>query len=189
MLINNAGAYFLKRMESVDGIEMTFALNHLACFLLTNLLLDRLLASAPARIIVVSSVMQAQGQINFDDLEGKRRYSGLVAYAQSKLANVLFTDELARRLQGTGVTVNALNPGLVASNFTSNNALPLIWWKLFARLFGVSPTKGAQTSIYLAASPKVADVTGQYFERQQAVCSSPASYEARTAAHLWDVSE
>src|SRR5512147_493809 len=155
ILINNAGGYFLKRQLSVDGIEMTFALNHLAPFLLTNLLLDTIKASAPARIINVSSNAHASGRIEFDNLQGERTYRPR-AYDNSKLANILFTMELARRLEGTGVTVNALHPGFVATGFAKNNG------KVIAALVGLitplvarSPAKGAETSIYLASSPHV----------------------------------
>ncbi|MCI0397594.1 MAG: SDR family oxidoreductase [Chloroflexi bacterium] len=188
VLVNNAGAYFLRRMESVDGLEMTLAVNHLAPFLLTNLLLDVLKAGAPARVVNVASDAHAGGRIDFDDLQGRRGYSGRRAYAQSKLANVLFTYELARRLAGSGVTANALHPGFVASNFATNNGrLVRLFWSL-ARLVALSPKEGAQTVIYLAASPEVEGVTGQYFVRQKAVPSAPASYDAAVAGRLWEVS-
>jgi retinol dehydrogenase-12 len=194
VLVNNAGAWFTKRQESVDGIEMTFALNHLGYFLLTNLLLDTLMASAPARVINVASYGHKRGRLNFDDLQGKARYRGMRAYRQSKLANVMFTYELARRLAGTGVTANAINPGLVATHFGFNN-LRMLPDGLAGRLLrlyrsvGTSAEQGAQTIICLATSPKVEGITGRYFEKEQAVPSSAASYDVVAANRLWQVSE
>jgi NAD(P)-dependent dehydrogenase (short-subunit alcohol dehydrogenase family) len=188
VLVNNAGAIFSRRQESVDGIEMTFALNYLGYFLLTNLLLDTLKASAPARIVNVSSRSHARARIDFDDLQSRSRYHGLRAYAHSKLAIVLFTYELARRLEGTGVTANALHPGLVATGFGMHHSgiLGLVM-RLFRPAF-ISPEQGARTSIYLATSPEVEGVTGKYFVRCEAVPSSPASYDMDTARRLWQVS-
>jgi retinol dehydrogenase-12 len=189
VLVNNAGAYFPQRIETVDGIEMTFALNHLSYFLLTNLVLDRLLASAPARIVNVASNAHKGVRMNFDDLQGRRRYNGWFAYAQSKLANVLFTDELARRLDGTGVTANVLHPGFVASNFFEGKG-PLGWiFGQIARVVALSPAQGAQTSIYLASSPEVEGVSGRYFVKQKPVASSPVSRDEAAARRLWKVSE
>jgi NAD(P)-dependent dehydrogenase (short-subunit alcohol dehydrogenase family) len=188
VLVNNAGAIFAQRQESVDGIEMTFALNYLGYFLLANLLLDTIKASAPARIINVSSRSHARAQIDFDDLQSRSGYRGLQAYAHSKLAIVLFTYELARRVEGTGVTVNALHPGVVATNFGMNNGgIVGLVIRLF-RLAFISPERGAQTSIYLATSPEVEGVTGKYFVTCKAVPSSPASYDAATARRLWQAS-
>jgi len=193
VLVNNAGAWITTRQESIDGIEMTFALNHLGYFLLTNLLLDTLKASAPARIINVSSYGHKQTQMNFDNLQAKQRYDGLQAYRQSKLANILFTYELARRLAGTGVTVNAVNPGLVATRFGFNNFGFIPAWivNLLTRVYGLVGTnaeQGAQTSIYLATSSNVEGVTGKYFEKQTAVPSSEESYDPAVASRLWQVS-
>ncbi|MEJ2732081.1 MAG: SDR family oxidoreductase [Anaerolineae bacterium] len=186
VLINNAGGFFHRRQESADGIEMTWALNVLGPFLLTKLLLHKLKASAPARVLNVSSVMQRAGRMHFEDLEGKRRYNRLRAYSQSKLALVLLTYEFARRLDGMGVTVNALNPGFVATSVISGNGG---WpWRLFegvANLVAVSSQKGAQTGIYLASSPDVAKTSGQYFEGRKAVPSSAASYDLVAARRLW----
>ncbi|MFL7792121.1 MAG: SDR family oxidoreductase [Anaerolineae bacterium] len=188
VLVNNAGAIFAQRQETVDGIERTFALNYLSYFLLTNLLLDTIKASAPARIINVSSRSHARAQINFDDLQSRSGYRGLQAYAHSKLAIVLFTYELARRLEGTGVTVNALHPGVVATSFAMNNGgIVGLVMRLF-RLAFISPEQGAQTSIYLSTSPEVEGVTGKYFVKCRAVSTSPASYDAATASRLWQVS-
>ncbi|MGC9393860.1 MAG: SDR family oxidoreductase [Anaerolineae bacterium] len=189
VLVNNAGAIFDERRESVDGIEMTFALNYLGYFLLTNLLLDTLEASAPARIINISSRSHARAQINFDDLESRTEYDGLAAYAHSKLAIVLFTYELARRLEGTGVTVNALNPGIVATSFGRNSGGALGFVMRLFHPFFLSPEQGAQTGIYLATSPEVEGVTGKYFVKCKAVSSSPTSYDTAAARRLWEVSE
>ncbi len=194
VLVNNAGAWLTRYQESVDGIEMTFALNHLGYFLLTNLLLDTLKTSAPARIINVSSYGHKAGRMNFEDLQFRQRYNGMQAYRQSKLANILFTYELARRLTGTDVTVNALNPGLVATNFGLNNfGLNNGWLKSLLRrafaLAAISPEQGAQTSIYLAALPEVEGVTGKYFSNEKEAQSSPASHDRAAAARLWQVSE
>jgi NAD(P)-dependent dehydrogenase (short-subunit alcohol dehydrogenase family) len=190
VLVNNAGAFFNRRQLSVDGFEMTFALNHLGYFLLTHLLLDALQASAPARIVNVSSDAHRGAKIDFDDLQAERGYAGFRVYGISKLANVLFTYELARRLAGTGVTANALHPGFVATNFGRNNGFVVDkLFGLLGRFFAKSPQEGAETSIYLAASPEVAGVTGQYFVDKKAVKSSPASYDADAARRLWEISE
>jgi len=190
VLINNAGAYFMRRRESADGIELTWALNHLAYFLLATSLLDVLKASAPARIVNVSSEAHRGSKLNFDDLENRRSYNGFPAYGQSKLANVLFTYELARRLAGTGVTANVLHPGFVATQFGHNNgAVVRALMRLVQRFGGLSPEQGAQTSLHLAASPEVEGVTGQYFDNRRAVPSSPASYDEAGARRLWEISE
>ena len=188
VLINNAGAAFMQRQLSVDGIEMTFALNHLACFLLTNLLLDTLKASAPARIINVSSGAHTSGRIEFDNLQGERTY-GFGAYPNAKLATVLYTVELARRLEGTGVTVNALHPGLTATGFGKNNGKVMAALvSIFAPLFMRSPAKGAQTSIYLASSPSVEGITGKYFYDSQVTPAAGQTADRTVARKLWDVS-
>lgn len=190
VLVNNAGAFFNRRQLSVDGLEMTFALNHLGYFLLTHLLLDALQASAPARIINVSSDAHRGAKIDFDDLQAARGYAGFRVYGISKLANVLFTYELARRLGGTAVTANALHPGFVATNFGRNNGFVVDkLFGLLGRFFAKSPEEGAETSIYLAASPEVAGVSGQYFVNKKAVKSSLASYDADAARRLWEISE
>jgi NAD(P)-dependent dehydrogenase (short-subunit alcohol dehydrogenase family) len=190
VLVNNAGSVFNRGKVSPDGIEMTLAVNHLTSFLLTNLLLDTIKASVPARIVNVSSVAQAQGFIDLDDLQGKREYKLMRAYGQSKLANVLFTYALARRLEGTGVTVNCLHPGGVATNIWTS-ALPnwLHFLGIIARLFYVSPEQGALTSIYLASSPEVEGVTGKYFENCRDVPSAKISYDQDIQMRLWAVSE
>ncbi|WP_406700420.1 SDR family oxidoreductase [Singulisphaera sp. Ch08] len=187
LLINNAGAIFFERRESVDGIELTLALNHLAYFQLTNLLLDMLQSSAPSRIVnVASDAHRSARMIQFDDLEGRKRYSGFRAYAQSKLANLLFTFELARKLEGTQVTANALHPGLVATNIFAGNGIPGWFLRRGAALFAISPEKGAETSIYLGSSAEVSEVSGRYFYRQQPTRSSLASRDEEQARRLWD---
>jgi NAD(P)-dependent dehydrogenase (short-subunit alcohol dehydrogenase family) len=189
VLVNNAGGFFNKRFITPDGLEMTFALNHLNYFLLTALLLEVLKASAPARVINVASGMHMGAKLDFDNLQGEKRYGGFRAYGQSKLANVLFTYELARRLEGTGVTVNALHPGYVDTGLSLNNGFFFrVFARLSARLFGRKPEEGAQTSIYLAASPEVDGVTGKYFSNCKPVQSSLDSYDKRTAEKLWQVS-
>lgn len=188
VLINNAGAVFINRQVSQDGIEMTFALNHLAYFLFTNLLLDLLIASAPARIINVSSVAHVGAKLDLADLQNQKRYTSWSVYGQSKLANLYFTYELSRRLQGTGVTVNALHPGFVATNFgRSNGGIFNPLFRLF-QVAAISPEEGAQTSIFLASDPSVAQVSGQYFAKSKAVRSSPVSYDENTARKLWQIS-
>lgn len=188
VLVNNAGAFFYKRQESVDGIEMTFTVNYLSHFLLTNLLLDTLKASAPSRIINVSSGIHKRANINFEDIQSRRKYSGAGAYGQAKLALVLFTYELARRLEGTGLTVNAVNPGLVATKFGLDGSKVMAFMKRLINVFGQSPEQGAQTIIYLATSPEVENVSGKYFEKKRSVESSKASYDEATAKRLWQMS-
>jgi len=188
VLINNAGAYFRSRHLSVDGYEMTFALNHLGYFLLTNLLLNTLKASVPARIINVSSNAHERGRINFEDLQRQRNYHGFEVYAQSKLANILFTYELAKRLKGTGITVNALHPGGVATNLGRNNGWIRHIIKRLVKRKLISPVDGAQTSIYLATSKDVQGVTGKYFVKSKSVPSSKTSYDEVLGHQLWKVS-
>jgi len=190
VLINNAGGVNLSRRETVDGLEMTFAINYLAPFLLTNLLLDKLKASAPARIVNVSSESHQSGYIKMDDLELEKGYRLMRAYGQSKLALVLFTYELARRLQGTGVTANCLHPGFVATNIGQNGVGSVgrsIVKLIFSRL-GISPEEGAKTSIYLASSPEIEGVTGKYFVKSIPVRSAPISYDETLQRQLWEES-
>jgi NAD(P)-dependent dehydrogenase (short-subunit alcohol dehydrogenase family) len=178
----------MRRQLSGDGIEMTFALNHLAAFLLTNLLLDTLKASAPARIINVSSNAHASGKIEFDNLQGERQY-GPKAYDNSKLANILFTMELARRLEGTRVTVNALHPGFVATGFAKNNGKVIAALvSLITPLVARSPAKGAETSVYLASSPNVQGIAGKYFYDSHVIPTAPQASDRVVARKLWDVS-
>jgi NAD(P)-dependent dehydrogenase (short-subunit alcohol dehydrogenase family) len=192
VLVNNAGAIFKRREISVDGLEMTFAVNHLAYFLLTLLLLDLLRTSPAGRIIVVSSHAHEGAELDFNDLQSEQKYSRLDAYGRSKLANLLFTYELARRLRGTGVTVNALTPGAVATGLGSNNG----WLKakvrnlvFLAKGSMIMPEMGAKTSVYLAGSPELQGVTGSYFREEKAIPSSPASRDPEAAARLWEMSE
>jgi len=196
VLINNVGGYWNTRHVTVDGLERTFALNHLAPFLLTNLLLDRLKQSAPARVVTVSSNAHAQGRrIDFDDLHGERSYSGARAYNQSKLANLLFTYELARRLQATAlldqplVTVNALHPGVVSTSFGAEDPASVQRMFIpFLRLFMKTPAQGAATPIHLAYAPDLEQVTGRYFANSEPTRSSKPSYDQAAAARLWQVS-
>jgi NAD(P)-dependent dehydrogenase (short-subunit alcohol dehydrogenase family) len=188
VLVNNAGAAFLRRRLSVDGIEMTFALNHLSYFLLTNLLLEALTASAPARIINVSSGSHRNASVHFDDPGLERGYRVMRAYGQSKLCNLLFTYELARRLAGTGVTANAMHPGWVRTNIGRNNGLLLRYLMPLLQFGARTPVEGAQTILYLAASPEVKGVSGKYFIDQKAVPSSPASYDEASGLRLWELS-
>jgi len=189
VLVNNAGAFWATRRVTADGLEHTFAVNHLAPFLLTALLLDRLKASARARIVTMASGAHATGKIDFGDLQGERRYSGQRAYSPSKLANILFTYELARRLAGTGVTATVLHPGVARTGFAAENPPPM--WKVFLPLirpFLKTPDQGAATSIYLACSPDVEGVTGTYFAGCKPKTSSPSSYDTAAAARLWQIS-
>ncbi len=188
VLVNDAGGFFLRRKESADGIEMTLALNHLAGFLLTNLLLETLEKSAPSRIINVSSESHQGAHLNLDDLQGTKKYSGFRVYGETKLANVYFTYELARRLQGKGITVNTLHPGFVKTHIGRNNRGGILF-TIAASLFGISPAAGARTSIYLATSPEVEAVTGHYFIKCKPVPSSAVSYNKEIARKLWEISE
>jgi retinol dehydrogenase-14 len=189
VLVNNVGGYWNSRHETADGLERTFALNHLAPFLLTHLLLDRLTLSAPARVVTVASNAQAQGRIDFDDLQGEREYSGARAYSQSKLANVMFSYELARRLQGTAVTANALHPGVVSTSFGAED--PATVQRVFIpflRRFMKTPAQGAATSINLASAPDLEQVSGRYFADSRPKKSARRSYDEAAAARLWQVS-
>jgi NAD(P)-dependent dehydrogenase (short-subunit alcohol dehydrogenase family) len=187
VLVNDAAGIFFRRGETADGLERTFALNHLSYFLLSNLLLDLLAESAPSRVVNVASNSHWSARIEFDDLQLRRGYSPLRAYANSKLGNVWFTYELARRLAGRGVTVNTLTPGLVATNLGKNRwtrpFLSLGYW-----LFGKSPASGAETPVYLAASPEVEGVTGKFFIDKAPVASSPRSYNTSEAERMWQAS-
>lgn len=193
VLVNNAGAMHTSRTETVDGFETTWATNHLAYVLLTHLLLDRIKASAPARIVNVSSRAHARSTINFDDLQFEHGYSIMRCYGQSKLANVLFTYELARRLEGTGVTANCLHPGVVRTGFGKNSsgAFGTLVGGIMrvAGVFLTSPKKGAETSVYLASSPEVEGVTGKYFARSKETPSNAESRDREIALRLWDLSE
>ena len=189
VLVNNAGAFFQRRAESADGIEMTFALNHLAPFLLTNLLLEALKRKSLSRVVTVSSDAHLRASMTFSDLEGRARYRGWGAYGQSKLANLLFTYELARRLQGSGVTANALHPGFVASEFGKNNGPGMrLAMSIAHRLGAISVDEGARTSVYLAASRDVQGMTGKYFVKCREAESAPASHDSSAMLRLWEIS-
>ncbi|MDQ4039037.1 MAG: SDR family oxidoreductase [Actinomycetota bacterium] len=189
VLVNNVGGYWHTRHVTVDGFERTFAVNHLAPFLLTNLLLDRLMQSAPARVVTVSSNAHRLWRMDFEDLQGERSYRGSRAYDQSKLANVLFTYELARRLRGTSVTANALHPGAVSTSFGAED--PATIQRLlvpFVRPLMKSAARGSMTSIHLASAPALQEVTGRYFVNSKPKKSSKRSYDKADAARLWQIS-
>jgi NAD(P)-dependent dehydrogenase (short-subunit alcohol dehydrogenase family) len=189
MLINNAGALFSDRQVTPEGLELTFALNHMAYFVLTEALRERLIACAPARIVSTSSAAHQGMSLDFTDLQSAKEYRGLRVYGRSKLANILFTRELARRLAGTGVTANCLHPGAVATRFGESSGgwvgrvLPVL------RLFFISPEQGADTIIYLASSPEVADTTGAYFVKRKVTAPSAAAQDDAAAKRLWEASE
>jgi len=188
VLINNAGEIVGERRTTVDGFEYTLALDHLSHFLLTMLLLDQIKASAPARIINVSSAAHMFGHIDFDDLMGEKKYNPMKAYGQAKLANLLFARELARRLAGTGVTANAVHPGTVRTNFGKGMKGR---WRIFLWLgspFMIGAEEGAETSIFVASSPEVAGVTGKYFAKKKETRSSKRSHDQAAAERLWEVS-
>jgi NAD(P)-dependent dehydrogenase (short-subunit alcohol dehydrogenase family) len=188
LLVNNAGVVNLSREETVDGFETTFAVNHLAYYALTNLLLDRLRDSAPARIVNVASDAHKFGAIDLDDLQSERGYKAMRTYGRSKAANILFTVELARRLEGSGVTVNCVHPGPVATRLGKNNGW--LGRTITAALspFFLSPAKGARTSIHVATAPELADVSGRYFARQREVEAQSHATDAETARRLWEAS-
>jgi NAD(P)-dependent dehydrogenase (short-subunit alcohol dehydrogenase family) len=190
VLVNNAGAVFLSRKTSIDGLEMTFATNHMAYFVVTNILLDRLKATPGARIVSTASDAHKSGKLDFDDLQSEKSYGSFRAYGTSKLCNILFTRELARRLDGVGVTANCLHPGFVGTRFGQNNAS-----NVFARLlrdavmsFGISPEEGAKTIIHLASSPDVAAISGEYFYKSKVEEPTAAAQNDVDAKRLWEVS-
>jgi NAD(P)-dependent dehydrogenase (short-subunit alcohol dehydrogenase family) len=194
VLLNNAGAIHVERTLTEDGIETTFAVNHLGYFLLTRLLLDRLRESGRTRIVNVASELHRRGygdgRIAFDDLNGERRYGGWRAYGQSKLANILFTRELARRLDGTGVTANAVHPGVVATGFGRNNKAGWMpYLQALYRPFSRSAGKGADTLVWLATAPRLEDVTGRYFMDRSERRPAPQALDDKDALRLWEVSE
>lgn len=190
VLVNNAGAFYYTRRVTPEGFEQMFALNHLNYFLLTNLLLDMLRQSAPSRIVNVSSGAHNGNALNWNDLQSGKGFLPFRVYGRTKLANLLFTCELARRLEGTGVTANALHPGFVATDFghAGNPALTL-GMRMIQRVFGISPEEGARTAIHLAASPQVDGVSGRYFIKNQAVDPSSEARNAESARRLWEMSE
>jgi len=186
VLVNNVGGFWAHRHPTADGLERTFALNHLAPFLLTNLLLDRLKASAPARVVTVSSGAQSMGRIDFDDLQGALNYSGQRAYNQSKLANIMFTNELARRLDGAGVTATSVHPGVVRTNFGAEDQA---WFftiiSRVVRPLLKTPAQGAKTPIYLASSPDVDGISGQFFVNRKPKTANKVAYDTDMTARLW----
>ena len=191
VLVNNAGAINSSRELTEDGIELTWAVNHLGPFLLTNLLLDRLKESAPARIVTTASDAHKGAKIPFDDLNAERSYRarGFGRYGETKLANILFTAELGRRLEGSGVTANCFHPGLVATGFNRNNGPIMSFLMLFAKPFSRSPEKGAETLVYLVDSPDVSDENGGYFVDEKRAKPSREAQDMESAARLWEVSE
>lgn len=190
VLVNNAGVYLTKREENTDGLELTFATNHLGYFITTLLLWDCLRAGAPARVINVSSDAHRQAKLDFDDLQSRKNYRGFQAYSRSKLANVLFTYELNRRRLGTAVTINALHPGFVASNFGRNNqGVVGFFMKTVVPWIALTEAEGAATSIYLATSDEVSGKSGQYYAKCAPVKSSTESYNVKSAERLWAESE
>ena len=188
VLINNAGVVNLRYSTTADGIETVFAVNHLAYFLLTSLLLDRLRRSAPARIVNVASEAHKFGRLDFDDLGNQRRYRGMRVYGQSKLANILFTYELARRLEGSGVTANSVHPGAVGTRLGQNNGRMATLLTKVLRPFFRTPEQGAATSLHVASSPALEGISGKYFLSCREARSSRVSYDRDVARRLWDVS-
>jgi NAD(P)-dependent dehydrogenase (short-subunit alcohol dehydrogenase family) len=189
VLLNNAGVFVPERHTTVDGLEETFAVNHLAPFLLTKELLDVLKATPSSRIVTVSSDAHKRATLHFEDLGFQKGYGGFKAYSQSKLANIVFTYELARRLEGSGVTANGLHPGVIASGFGQTYGGAFSMLIKLAKPFLATTEEGARTSVYLASSPEVRDVTGKYFAKCKAVRSNAASYDEASWRKLWDVSE
>jgi len=190
VLVNNAGAVFLARKTSVDGLEMTFATNHMAYFVVTNILLDRLKATPGARIVSTASDAHRSGRLDFDDLQSEKSYGSFRVYGTSKLCNILFTREVARRLDGSGVTANCLHPGFVGTRFGQNNASN-IFTKLLrdaVMSLGISPEEGAKTIIHLASSPDVATISGEYFYKSKVAEPTAAAQNDADARRLWDVS-
>ena len=189
VLVNNAGLVSSERTETPDGIETQLAINHLAPFLLTNLLLDLLKESAPSRIVTVSSDAHRWAKIDLDDLQSRKRYRGMQVYGKTKLANIMFTYELAERLEGTGVTANCMHPGGVNTNFGNNQGGPMnLLFRLF-KPFMRSPEQGADTLIYLASSPEVEGMTGKYLADRKVKAASDAAYDETTRKRLWEASE
>ena len=188
VLLNNAGTTVSSYRRTADGFEWHFGVNHLAPFLLTNLLLDKVKAAAPARIVTVASGAHRRAQVDFDDLNLEKKYNTLTGYSVSKLENILFTKELARRLDGTGVTANCLHPGGVATNIFSHGGAFIKYATMLARPLLISAEKGAETQIYLATSPEVAGISGEYFDKCKVAKPSPRAEDMEAAKRLWEVS-
>jgi NAD(P)-dependent dehydrogenase (short-subunit alcohol dehydrogenase family) len=186
VLVNNAGAMFASRHETAEGLELTFALNHMAYFIVTNLLLERLKASGQARIVSTASAAHLGQRLDFDDLQSRKSYSGMKVYGRSKLANILFTRELARRIAGSGVTANCLHPGFVATRFGSSNGLLMRTGVRIAMRFGaITVEKGAETIVYLASAPEVAGASGGYYYKSRLTQPSAAAQDDEAARRLW----
>jgi NAD(P)-dependent dehydrogenase (short-subunit alcohol dehydrogenase family) len=186
VLINNAGALFNSRQVTQDGLEYTFATNHMAYFVVTLLLRERLLGSAPARIVNTASDAHVGAKLDLDDLQSEKNFSGFRVYGTSKLCNILFTRELARRLQGTGVTANCLHPGFVSTRFGDASGGVLAVGVRVAKLFAISPERGAETIVYLASSPAVAGTSGEYFVKSRLAIPTTTARNDRLARELWD---
>ena len=189
VLINNAGSMFGARKITAEGLERTFALNHMSYFVLTHGLRERLHAAAPSRVVNTASAAHLRATLDFDDLQSAGTYRAGVAYGRSKLCNILFTRELARQLAGTGVTANCLHPGFVATNFGQRDAGLFGWVLRGAMMFARPPEPGADTIVHLASSPQLADVSGGYFYDSRQIEPSPAARDDATAQRLWQESE
>jgi NAD(P)-dependent dehydrogenase (short-subunit alcohol dehydrogenase family) len=185
VLINNAGAMFAARQVTQDGLERTFALNHMAYFVVTQGLRERLAASAGARIVNTASDAHRGATLDFDDLQSEKGFSAMKAYGRSKLCNILFTRELARRLQGTGITANCLHPGFVATRFGDQSGGLISHMVWLAKFFAISPAEGAKTIVHLASSPEVAGVSGKYFYKCRETKPSPQAHDDQAASALW----
>jgi NAD(P)-dependent dehydrogenase (short-subunit alcohol dehydrogenase family) len=185
VLINNAGALYNQRRVTEDGLELTFATNHMSYFMMTHGLRERLVASAPARVVNTASDAHRGAKLDFDDLQSARRYSGFRVYGRSKLCNILFTRELARRLAGTGVTTNCLHPGFVATRFGDQSGGPMAYLVRVAKLFAITPEQGAETITYLASSPAVADASGGYFYKCRLATPTAEAQDDAAAKRLW----
>ena len=189
VLVNNAGAVFATREATVDGLEMTFATNHMAYFVVTNLLLDKLKATPGARIVSTASDAHKSGKLDFEDLQSEKKYSTFRAYGTSKLCNILFTRELARRLAGTGVTANCLHPGFVATGFGDNtDGLMGFAFGVLKKVAAITPDDGAKTIIYLASSPEVAGQSGFYYYKCAPLAPTAAAQNDADAKRLWEIS-
>lgn len=186
VLLNNAGALFASRQVTPDGLERTFALNHMSYFVVTQALRERLVASAPARIVSTASGAHQGASLDFNDLQSEKDYGAMKAYSRSKLANILFTRELARRLGGTGITVNCLHPGFVATRFGDESGGMMSRLVRLAKIFAISPEEGAKTIVYLASSPEVAGITGEYFHKCRVTQPSSAARDDKAARLLWE---
>jgi NAD(P)-dependent dehydrogenase (short-subunit alcohol dehydrogenase family) len=189
VLANNAGSMFGFRKITLEGLERTFALNHMSYFVLTHYLRESLVAAAPARVVNTASAAHLRGPLDFADLQTRDSYFPTIAYGRSKLCNILFTRELARRLAGTGVTANCLHPGFVATNFGQRDAGLFGWGMRIAMVFATRPEPGADTIVHLASSPAVAGVSGRYFHDSREIAPGPAAQDDAVAARLWTESE